>query len=297
MSNDSDNYGYGYTPPEEKTPEDEFFHSIYIGGNERKNHIGIVEKAGSLHIRGVNYNLNEVCFIITHVKPMLVKYEKINNQKRTVCFSYQNTNPWMGSSGNVCPANRADREASSTCIGCRGEIVIAGLLCEKNGKPILKDKKPIFVFVRGRGIKSPSVYKYLEDISKIDLPAIFPDNPSLENRVVKNKRYVTVVRKTTTGSKYGTKNTFDLNFGQQIDDKVIQKILKIQKETIPQFNEKFDWSSKIKNAPIKEKEDATTDHDGQSDQESQQEPVTQEPAQQESASNTDDGYDFGDIPF
>jgi hypothetical protein len=63
--------GYKSIPPEE-----EFFKSVYIGGNDRTNHIGIVEKAGKLHIRGHAYNLDKVTFLITHVKNVLVKTKR-----------------------------------------------------------------------------------------------------------------------------------------------------------------------------------------------------------------------------
>ena len=52
---------------EQKPPEDELFHSVYIAGKTRKNHINIEEQSGKYQIRGVQYNLDEVHFIITHV--------------------------------------------------------------------------------------------------------------------------------------------------------------------------------------------------------------------------------------
>jgi hypothetical protein len=236
----------GYLPPKEVSPEEEFFHSIYISGISRKNHIGIVENIGKIQIRGIQYNLDEVYFIITHVKPVLVKKEKINDKERITCFSYQNTKPCKGKDGRICPSNREDRDSIPSCKGCRGEIILAGILCEKIGKPIIIDGKPVFVFIRGKGIKSPNIYSYLEKITKMEIePPIFPDNPTLEKMVAKNKRHVTKVTTSTSDSKHGIKNVFMLDIGQRLDDAYVREVLKIQKKTLPQFNEKFDWSNNI----------------------------------------------------
>jgi len=245
MSNEFDDLrGTGYKPPEETSPEEEFFHSIYIGGITRKNHIGVFEEAGKLHIRGVQYNLNEVYMIITHVKTVLIRKERSNNREKVVCFSYQNTNPWKGRSNKICPTNREERDSTTECTGCRSEIIISGILCEKNGIPILIDNKPIFVFIRGRGIRSPNVYEYLEKLSKMEVnPPIFPDDPTLEKLVAKNKRHVTIVGMTTTNSKHGIKNVFSFDVGSKLEDSFVKDILRIQKKTISQFNEKFDWSN------------------------------------------------------
>lgn len=245
MSNEFDDLrGTGYKPPENIPPEEEFFHSVYIGGITRKNHIGVFEEAGKLHIRGVQYNLNEVCMIITHVKPVLIKKEKLNDRDKVVCFSYQNTNPWRGRTGQICPTNRDERDSTVECNGCRSEVIMAGILCDKNGTPILNEGKPIFVFVRGRGIRSPNVYKYLKEIAETEMnPPIFPDDPTLEKLVAQNKRHVTVITVTTTNSKFGIKNVFGFDFGQKLNDDFVKDVLRIQKKTISQFNEKFDWSN------------------------------------------------------
>lgn len=244
MKNEFDNLmETGYTPPEDIAPEDEFFHSIYIAGKQRTNHIGIKERSGQIQIRGVEYNLDEVYFIITHVKPMLVKKEKINDKIKTVCFSYQNTNPWKGTNGKICQTNRADRDNTPACNGCRGEMVIGGILCDEAGKPTMVESKPIFVFIRGRGVKSPNVYKYLDELAKMDTePPIFPDNPPLEKMVAKNKRFVTVVTVGTIETQHGDKDVFSFTTGTKLDNEFVKEVLRIQQKTISQFNKKFDWS-------------------------------------------------------
>ena len=57
---------------EQVAPEDEFFHSVYISGKPRDNHLGIKELTGKLQVRGVEYNLDEVNLVITHTKDILI---------------------------------------------------------------------------------------------------------------------------------------------------------------------------------------------------------------------------------
>ena len=49
-------YSTGHESKEPIKPEDEFFHSVYISGQTRKNHIDIEEIQDKLQIRGVEYN-------------------------------------------------------------------------------------------------------------------------------------------------------------------------------------------------------------------------------------------------
>jgi len=146
-------------------PEQEFFHSLYIGGKNRKNHIGVVERSGLLQIRGVDYNKDKVCMVITHVKEVLVKEETVGNQTSLRCFSYKNGDwPWHGTSSvngkfRVCGKTSAERAADQFCNTCRSQILVAGIYTNENGKPITADDgKPIFMFLRGRGFKYISVF-------------------------------------------------------------------------------------------------------------------------------------------
>ena len=71
----------GFESREPVAPEDEFFHSIYIAGQNRKNHIGIEEIAGKLQIRGFQYNLEEINIVITNVKEILARISTANNRE------------------------------------------------------------------------------------------------------------------------------------------------------------------------------------------------------------------------
>lgn len=280
----------GYAPPDDKSPEEEFFHSVYISGVMRKNHIGVIEEVGKLQIRGIQYNLNEVNLIITHVKPVLAKKEKINNKVRMICFSYQNTKPWRGKEGRICPTSRDDRDSTPVCQGCRGEIIVSGILSDTNGKPLVNDGKPIFVFIRGKGIKSPNVYEYLDKIAKMEIePPIFPDNPTLEKMVAKNKRHVTKVTVTTTNSQHGIKTVFGLDTGIRLKDEFVMEVLKIQKKTLQQFNDKFDWSG---NMQSDSSNDSASDYSSESTQE-QSQPQEQSPSEPQSGEN----FSFDDVKF
>ena len=286
----------GYATHEETPPEDEFFHAIYISSVMRKNHISVIEEVGKLQIRGVQYNLNEVNFVITHVKPVLVKKEKINEKDKIVCFSYQNTRPWKGNSGHICPTSRDERDNTPVCKGCRGEIIVSGMLCDQNGTPIINDGKPIFVFVRGKGIKSMNVYAYLDKLTKIETePPIFPDNPTLEKMIAKNKRYVTRVAVTSMNSKYGVKTVFSFDTGTRLSDESVREVLKIQKKTLIQFNEKFDWSNNF------QLNSSNKDNDSSSGHVSEQTQPTPEPTQPqptpEQPQNSSESFSFDNIKF
>jgi len=121
----------GYASNEPVKPEDEFFHSLYIAGNSRPNHINITEEGGKMQIRGVEYNLNEVNMIITHVKKILVKNEKDAQGKQKVgCFSFKPEPhpPWHGWNNKQCGSNSAERAADAFCNTCREQIIVAGIM-------------------------------------------------------------------------------------------------------------------------------------------------------------------------
>jgi hypothetical protein len=132
--------GYKSVPPEE-----EFFKSVYIGGSDRQNHIGVVEKAGKLHIRGHAYNLDKITFLVTHIKNVLVKTKRDEKTGRESvdCFSYQNEFPSKGTSGRICGSNSAERAAVEFCSVCRSNLIVAGIYCNESGQPFVDDKEQL----------------------------------------------------------------------------------------------------------------------------------------------------------
>lgn len=247
--------GGGGEPP---APENDFFHSVYVAGKTRKNHINIEEQAGKLQVRGVEYNLNEVHMVITHTKDILLKSKHENGRDNIKCFSYKDGSaPWFGNSNlpdgskRACPLTSAERAANDFCNECRAQIIVSGIYCDKNGSPILTDeKKPIFVFIRGKGMKYSNISEYLNDrFNEEDLSPIF-DPPTDQSRqfeksVVNNKRFVVKITKGTSTSSYGnTVDVFELEKGTQIPNEAVMKILKLSKDTLDKFNDKFDWSKK-----------------------------------------------------
>ncbi len=275
----ADNYddllGTGYAPPTTVPPEKEFFKSVYICGMERTNQADETELPGKLQIRGHKYNLDRVHMIITHVKRLLVKKEKDSNGKeRTACFSFmKGQKVFKGTTGNICPSNRKDREATPACAGCRGELIVSGILTNEQGVPVMVDdedtgtKKSVFVFVRGQGLKYGNISKYLDDLSKEDIqPPIFPDNPTIEKMIAQNKRFVTVITVGNENTKFGTKKVFNLNTGNKVPDAMVKKVIDIQRKTLQQFSDKFDWSLKSNQG---------MSHDSDDDSESNQTQTTQ----------------------
>lgn len=240
----------GFTRTEQVPPEKEFFHSLYIAGMTRKNHIDVEEIAGKLQIRGVEYNLDKVCMIITNVKEVLAKVatDKRTNKDKLECFSYKvGAGPWKGTSGRQCGSNSAERAAIDFCSTCKSQIIVSGIYCDQNGKPIVEEGKPIFIFIRAKGMKYSNVSNYLGEMYKLDLDPIFKPvtekTKAFEKSVVNNKRYVTEVTIGTAKSQYGTKNVFELSQGAKLPDKVVMEVLNLSKKTLDKFNEKFDWSS------------------------------------------------------
>ena len=111
----------------------------------------------------------------------------------------------------------------------------------------LKDNKPIFVFIRGKGTKYSNVSDYLGNLYNEELSPIFEppteQSKEFEKSVVNNKRFVTNIAKGEASSRYGMKNVFVLNKGMELQKDNVLQILQLSKKTLDKFNEKFDWST------------------------------------------------------
>jgi len=231
-------------------PEEEYFHSVYVAGQSRKNHIGIIEEAGKIQIRGVEYNLSEVNMVITNVKEILARIT-VNNQGRESvdCFCYKSVQPWKGTSGRLCGINSAERAANDYCSLCRSQIIVAGIYCDSKGKPVLQEGRPVFVFIRGKGVKYSNVSNYLNDMFKMEnLEPIFEpvteESKKFERSVVNNKRFVTEITAGKADSAHGVKAVFDLQTGEKLSKQMVIDVLKVSKKTLDKFNDKFDWSKR-----------------------------------------------------
>lgn len=246
----------GHAAYEPTSPEDEFFHSLYISGVTRKNEMGIDEQAGNLQIRGIKFNLQEAHMIIAHTKDVNVKEETQKGGKRSSirCFSYkEGAPPHFGTttledgSPRRCPPNAAERATVPFCEPCRNHLLVAGIYCQPDGKPIMDENgKPIFIFIRGKGMKYKNVSDYLSEMYKLDLDPMFTpqtdQSREFEKAVVNNKRFVTKITVGETGSQYGPKKVFILEKGQELSKDFTKDILQVSKKTLKKFNDKFDWS-------------------------------------------------------
>jgi len=251
--------GYkGVESKAETSPEKEDFHSIYIGGKLRENPAGITEKVGAIHIRGYQYNLSTVHMIITHTKDILNKPGKNEKGKEiSLCFSFKDGSaPWFGNTNlpngdkRQCPPTSAERLLNDFCKTCKSHIIVAGILCNENGTPLLTDeRKPVFGFIRGKSSKYANVSNYLNDMFKLDLDPIFTpvtdQSKKFEKSVVNNKRFVTTITVGKSSTSYGNEvSVFDLKKGVEIPKEAVLKILKLSKDMVKKFNEKFDWSNR-----------------------------------------------------
>jgi len=302
--------GVGFTgAPDSVPPEEEFFKSVYIAGITRKNHINVEEKAGKLQVRGLEYNVEEVNMVITHTKEILVREAEANTRSLYSCFSFKDGQPpWHGTTQlpdgrkRPCPPTSAERAVDSFCKPCRGQILVAGIYCKLDGSPVTDSEgKPVFVFLRGKGTKYGNISSYLGDMFKLDLPPIFEpvteQSQAFERAVVNNKRYVTKITVGQTDTKYGPKNVFVLNKGTEIAKDSVLNILKVSKQTMEKFNEKFDWSRKAQSTskptadgilPMDATKDEAIEGDGKP-----QTPA-EEPKKEESGAKT---FSFDKIEF
>jgi hypothetical protein len=239
----------GFGSAEPVAPEDEFFHSLYIAGQNRKNHMGTEELAGKLQVRGVEYNLDKVFMVIMNIKEILVKAVQKNNKENIECFSYKTGEQWKGTSGRICGTTSAERASNDYCNICRSQIIVSGLYCEENGNPVIdKDNKPTFIFIRAKGMKYSNVSTYLSDMYNKEFEPLFtpvtPQSTEFERKAVNNKRCVSIVKVGEANSNYGVKKVFELESGQLLPNQATIDILKLTKKTLDKFNEKFDWSLK-----------------------------------------------------
>jgi hypothetical protein len=237
---------------EQTPPEEEFFKSVYISGQNRTHENGMMEQIEKLQIRGHSFNHEEVFMIITHVKDVLNNEEKQNGRTQTKCFSFKEnaSPPWYGSnampdgSPRVCPTTSKDRQNVEFCKGCKAQIIVAGILCQATGTPILDDeKKPIFVFIRGKGTKYGNVSDYLSELYQLDLDPVFEEKGDavreFEKRVVNHKRFVTRITKTIAKSNFGDKQVFLLTKMSELNKDFVLELLDLSKNTMDQFRKKI----------------------------------------------------------
>lgn len=299
---------------EQKDPKDEFFKSIYISGQNRQHENGVMEEIEKLQIRGHAFNQTEVFMIITHVKDILNNEEKVNGRMQTKCFSFKESAsaPWYGSTNmpdgtpRVCPITSKDRKEIEFCKTCKAQIIVAGILCQPTGTPVLDDeKKPIFVFLRGKGIKYGNVSDYLSSLYQLDLDPILDEEGDavreFEKRVINQKRFVTRIYKGTANSNYGVKMVFEFEKTNELDPKFALELLDLSKNTMDKFREKFDWSKKKKksgNAPTEqEAKDAGVVSMGGGQTPAKEETPSTPPASDDKPADNGGTFSFKDIKF
>ena len=208
--------GTGFSTKTPVAPEDEFFHAVYISGQQRKNHLGETEIPGKLQIRGLKGNLDEIDMVITHVKQVLVKTTRVNNRDNLECFCYQQgPPPWKGISGQMCGKNATERASIPYCSPCRSQLIVSGIYVDQStGKPFLVDGQPVYIFIRAKGIKYGAVANFLSDMAKRDdlEPIVTPvteQSKKFERDNVNHKRFIVKVRVGKQSSAYGMKDIFE----------------------------------------------------------------------------------------
>ena len=239
----------GYNVKTPVNPEDEFFHAVYISGQQRQNHLGETEMPGKLQIRGLKSNLDVVNMIIVNVKTVLVKTTRTKDQRDNLdCFSYQaGEAPWKGTTGRTCGKNSTERASVEYCAPCRSQLIVTGLYLDENGKMFLVDKKPVYIFIRAKGVKYGNLANYLSDLAKRDdlEPIVTPvteASKNFEKSQVNNKRFITRISVGKQSTNFGLKDVFEFSVGEKLGTDAVKTVLNKTKETMDKFKEKFDWS-------------------------------------------------------
>lgn len=308
--------GVGFTgAPDAVPPEEEFFKSVYIAGVTRKNHINVEEIAGKIQIRGLEYNLEEVNMVITHTKEILVREAAKGTRDLYSCFSFKDGNPpWYGTTTiadgrpRPCPSTSPERAVNDFCKLCKGQILVSGIYCKADGTPVTDGEgKPVFIFLRGKGVKYGNISNYLNERFKEELPPIFEpvteQSQKFEKQVVNNKRFVTKVGiGIYTTKSYGDKNVFTLEKGPQMDNQSVMNILKVSKQTVDKFNEKFDWSRRQQVSQPKPAEgvlqmDSTDPPFGDDQEQPTQEATSPEPVAEQPKEEVAKTFSFDKIEF
>lgn len=257
-----------YEPKDEVAWEDEFFHSIYIGGKTRvEEKIGNKKLfGGMLHIRGVSYNMDEV-----YIKPFY-KRQILNNEVKngkydsTKCFSYAERDEegnQLSTSGFFCPQTSLERKEIHWCSTCRTSIIIAGFLCDEIGKYILtEDGKPIHVFVKGTGSKVGDLMQYVFVSKDYDIPFLFPDVATDESNQQESSYFnifrkiikitvdeVPVYKSDNTPIDAKNRYAYKLEGGEDLSRDMIFKLLDYSQKIDDDLKAKFDYTENtLKNA-------------------------------------------------
>jgi len=241
--------GIPFSEQKQKDPSEEIFHSCYISGRKRTNELNIEERSEMLQVRGISFNLEEVNMIIMHVKDVLVnRYRDEGSKERIVCFSF---NRDKGTSEKKCGKNRAERSKDSFCAPCRSELIVSGLFTDKNGKPILKENEegensPVFIFIRGKGVKYFPVSNYLNSLYLMETDFITDvttsDDEDLERKILNNKKVVTNITMGKGETQHGEKDVFSFSIGKKLPKEVTLKIMELSKKHLNDFVEKMNWS-------------------------------------------------------
>jgi len=237
------------------------FKSVYITGTSRRiEGTNEVEQIGKLQVHDTNIrNQDEICMIPMFAKRKLVKVRMDGMKEIVECFSYMKGEPpYKGTSGRTCPNTSAQRDATVDCKGCRQRIILAGLLVTPEGKPIKdKDGEPIFVFLRGKGIKFMEIADYISECAKLPeskLPSIREEvlkvkpnliiktKPEYEKPMLNFRRFICHVGVQQVETNFGTRYIYKLTRGKPLPTKVVIDLLLKTEELSEIFDAKFDLS-------------------------------------------------------
>jgi len=244
--------------------EDEFFHSVYVLSKAREEKkIGKKLFGGTLQIRGVDYNLEEVYMLPYFKRVTMGKETQVNNSKYKVCFTYADFDVegnQISTSGFHCYPTRSMRDEVQWCANCRSRIIVVGFLCNANGEYILDDnKKPINIFISGTGSKFGDISEYYFETKNLPVPFLFDEPTDESNAQEQNyfNMFRRIIKITPTerdvykgpNTPPGTPDTrigYKLEAAGDIDKALIEKLMDYAVKIDTELRDKFDESDMVR---------------------------------------------------
>jgi len=241
--------------------EDEMFHAIYISGKTRYEEK--IEKklhADFIQIRGVDYNLEECYMLPYYYRIVYANNVPAGNFKVNKCFSFddytEDGSKKISTSGFPCPATRSFRNEIRWCSTCRSIVYIIGFLCDENGQNILdSNKKPINVFIKGKGSSYGDISSYTYECKNIDVEPLFDDKS--EESLAEEQNYFNIFRrvlkiemeeketykdKNTPANAPDTRTGLKLTGGLVIDKSIVERLISYSMKIEKDIRGKFDLS-------------------------------------------------------
>lgn len=246
----------GYSPGGDfGTREAGLFKIVYATGKKRAGEdVGKIQIVNSYDKEGkpdyILQNQDSIRFIMMFMKRLRQMQKKVNGKDKTVCFSFDDAEGSISSSGRKCPSG-PDRK-NGFCNDCKYQWVFAGALLDSKNKPVkIKNDKneevSVFIYFRNTGMKFVSAMDLMEKFAEkaAELPPL-SDNAEYERSVITPRRFII---ETTVGSKnskeWGDITVFVYDPVVKLPDEQVKKILDQSEKYKDAFEKQFNVAKYI----------------------------------------------------